>query len=723
MLVSYVRTRFRLRGDALYMRQVFQNLDDGVTHVEEVPAPAPRPGHLLVRTRASVVSAGTERMLVEFGRANLLEKARQQPERVRQVFDKMATDGIRPTIEAVRAKLSEPIALGYAAAGEVIDVGRGVQGFGVGDRVATNGPHAEVVSVPANLCAKIPSDEVSYEEAAFTPLVAIALQGLRLAEPTLGERFVVTGLGLIGLLAVQLLKAQGCQVLGIDPQSDRLELARQFGAETVDIGAGEDPIVAAERFSGGDGADGVIIAAATDSNEPVRQAATMCRKRGRIVLVGVVGLELERQPFFEKELSFQVSCSYGPGRYDPAYEEGGHDYPQGFVRWTAGRNFEAVLDLMATGRLDVLTLVTSRFELGDATSAYEELAERSPLGILLEYPKGSDDVTSRTVFIRPRSSPNKRPGNGVLAVIGAGNYARRTLLPALVKADAQLEVIASRGGSDAAAAAKQFGFRSATTQVDSVLDDHSIDTIVIATRHDSHAALTIRGLEAGKHVFVEKPLALTLNELEAIEKTYSEHADQILCVGFNRRFAPLIRELMNRTRNLLGPRATLITVNAGHVPRDHWIHDPHVGGGRIVGEGCHFIDLARAVTRSPITGVRVQFLGVTTDSASILLDFSDGSTATVHYLAEGAAGFPKERVELFGNGETHVIENFRRIRSYSAGISQMRDVIPSTQDKGHGAMAQSFLEGVRSGRAPIPINELFESSSAAITAQTVASST
>ncbi|MBW3577887.1 MAG: bi-domain-containing oxidoreductase [Actinobacteria bacterium] len=691
------------------MKQVFQDLKDGATRVEEVPAPASRPGHLLVRTNSSVISAGTERMLVEFGRANVLTKARQHPERVRHVLDKMATDGIRPTIDAVKAKLSEPVALGYTAAGEVIDVGKGVRSFKVGDRVATNGPHAEIVSVPANLCAGIPGDHVAFEQAAFTPLAAVALQGLRLAEPTIGERFVVTGLGLIGQLAVQLLRVQGCQVLGIDHRKERLQLAERFGAAPVDLSAGEDPVAAAEAFTGGAGVDGVIIAATTSSNDPIRQAAEMCRKRGRIVLVGVVGLELERQQFYEKELRFQVSCSYGPGRYDPDYEGGGQDYPQGFVRWTAGRNFEAVLGLMAQGRLDVASLTTSHHELADAATAYKELSEPSAIGVLLRYPRVSGVTESRTVTTSSTSRPMPiQRANGVVGVIGAGNYAQRVLLPALAKTDARLAVVASRGGSDAARAAKRFRFERATTDIDSLFDDESIDTLIVATRHDTHAALTVRGLEAGKHVFVEKPLALALQDVDQIRRVVADHPNRILCVGFNRRFSPLTATMKRLLSMVSQPKTLIATVNAGRVPDDHWTQDLDIGGGRIVGEACHFIDLLRHLANNPVQHVHSSYLDTSTnDTASIQMTFEDGSIATVHYVATGSRRFPKERVEAFVQGRVLQLDNFRALRGF--GWPDFKREKLRSQEKGHASCLSAFIQAVQAGGPPpIPVDELLE---------------
>src|SRR5256714_2526766 len=516
------------------MKQVLQNLRDGTTELAEVPSPICKRGHLLVHASRTLISAGTERMLVEFGKASLLERARQQPDKVRMVLDKVSTDGLLPTIEAVRNKLDQPLALGYCNAGVVVEVGDGVSGFKVGDRVASNGWHAEMVCVPANLCAKTP-DAVSDDAAAFTVLGAIALHGIRLAQPTLGEAFAVVGLGLVGLMTVQLLRAQGCRVLGVDFDPNRLALARQFGAETVDLESDGDPVAAAMAFSMGRGVDGVLIAASTQSSDPVRQAARMCRKRGRIVLVGVTGLELSRADFYEKELTFQVSCSYGPGRYDPEYEEKGRDYPLGYVRWTEQRNFEAVLEMMSEGRLDVTPLISHRFPIRDAAKAYEAITENARvLGVLIEYPKEANAASrtqERTVTLA--GSAAARIGGPVIGLLGAGNYASSVLLPAFAKTRARLRAIASANGLTGTHLGKKLGFELSTTDIRAGLSDPQIDTVVIATRHDSHAGYVVAALKAGKHIFVEKPLALRLEEIEAVEEA-------VRAAGANGRVAPIL---------------------------------------------------------------------------------------------------------------------------------------------------------------------------------------
>ena len=696
------------------MKQIVQHLRDGTTEVAEVPAPRAAPGQLLIRTSRSLVSAGTERMLVDFGKANLVDKARQQPDKVRQVLDKVRTDGLAPTIEAVRNKLDQPLPLGYCNVGRVLEVGAGVSGFSPGDRVASNGKHAEVVSVPKNLCAKIP-DNVNDEAAAFAVIGALALQGIRLVRPSLGESVVVTGLGLIGLMAVQLLRAHGCRVLGLDFDPAKLELARQFGAETVDLSTGTDPVAAARPFSRGRGVDAVLLTAATKSNEPVHQAALMCRKRGRIVLVGVTGLELSRADFYEKELTFQVSCSYGPGRYDPNYEDKGQDYPIGFVRWTEQRNLEAVLDMMADGRLELAPLISHRFAIEQAEAAYAVVAGSEPsLGIVLEYPsaetKPEGELLNRTVVIAPK------PVQGVVSArvgfIGAGNYATAVLIPAFKAAGAELVSVASATGVSSVHAARKFGIRSALTDANAVLADPEVDTVVITTRHDSHARFVVAGLEARKHVFVEKPLCLTLEELADIEATYAASSETspapLMMVGFNRRFAPHVMRMKTLLAGVNEPKSFIMTVNAGAIPADHWTQDPAVGGGRIVGEACHFIDLLRYLAGAPLSGYRRSAMdSATGDTVTLQLEFADGSIGCVHYFANGNRSFAKERLEVFCGGAILQLDNFRRLTGYGwPGFKRMN---LRRQDKGQTGCANAFVEAVRNGgTAPIPADEVFE---------------
>lgn len=706
------------------MKQILQNLRTGATEVADLPIPSTKRGQLLISTTHSLVSAGTERMLVEFGKSGWIEKARMQPDKVRLVLDKCKTDGLQSTLEAVFNKLDQPLTLGYCNVGRVAELGKGVEGFELGDRVISNGKHAEVVSVPVNLCAKIP-DCVSDEEAAFTVLSAISLQGIRLVQPTLGETITVIGLGLIGLVTVQLLRAQGCRVLGLDFDKNKLMLARQFGAEVVDLAAGQDPVKTAEHFSRGRGVDAVIVTAATKSSEPIHQAALMCRKRGRIVLVGVTGLKLSRDDFFKKELTFQVSASYGPGRYDPNYEEKGQDYPVGFVRWTEQRNFEAVLDMMAEGHLDVKPLISHRFGIEEAEKAYDLIAGSTPsLGILLQYSGIKVSKDARTVSVLAKSSLNESKrgsvvGKTVVSFVGAGNYATGVLIPAFKEAGAQMHSVASSSGVSGIYAARKFGFDETTTDTKRIFSENVSNSVVITTQHDSHSIFVLQALQAGKHVFVEKPLCLTLTELSEIESAYRKAcsistSSPILMVGFNRRFAPQIQKMKQLLSSYSGPKSIIMTVNAGAIPIDHWTQDTDAGGGRIVGEACHFIDLLRFMAGSPIeSGTKVSMNASKEDTVTISLKFVDGSIGTLHYFANGTKAFPKERLEIFAGGRVLQLDNFRNLTGF--GWPGFRKLNLWRQDKGQKACAKSFVDAVSKGtQAPISIDEVFEVSRVSI---------
>lgn len=683
------------------MRQILQNMKSGDTEIVDIPVMQTRVGYLLISTHRSLVSAGTERMLVEFGQGNLIAKARSQPDRVQQVLDKMRTDGVLTTVEAVFNKLDQPLPLGYCNAGVVVEVGARVDGFRVGQRVVSNGPHASMVSVPQNLCARIP-DGVSDDEAAFTVLAAVGLQGIRLANPTMGERVVVIGLGLLGLMTVQMLIANGCQVLGIDLDAGRCELARQFGAEAIDISTGVDPVAAGMAFSFGRGVDAVLITASTKSSDPVHQAAQMSRQRGRIILVGVTGLELNRADFYEKELTFQVSCSYGPGRYDENYEQKGQDYPFGFVRWTEQRNFEAVLALMASKKLDVRPLISRKVPLEEAPAVYQELVtDRSLLGVLLTYPE-QPSVRESVVKIEPvKKRTSVSASQVVVGVIGAGNFASAVLIPALAKTDAQLHTVATGSGTAAAIAARKFKFSQAASDHRSLLDDPAVNTIFIVTRHNSHARLIIEALQAGKHVFVEKPLALNPTDLAEVREAWQQAGDRQLLVGFNRRFAPQSVRMHKLLQGRTQPLTLIYTVNAGYIPRDHWTQDPEVGGGRIIGEACHFIDLLRFLVDRPIVDVSSRSMGDASgmaggdDKMTITLAFADGSIGTVHYFANGSKRFSKERVEVFSEGRILTLDNFQSLKGY--GWSGLKTDRRWRQDKGHQAELAAFVQRVQTG--------------------------
>ena len=703
------------------MKQILQNLGSGETLLAEVPSPRRGGGHILSETTQSLVSLGTEKMLIDFGKGSWLAKARSQPDKVKQVLQKVKTDGLFTTIDAVRAKLDSPIPLGYCNVGVVLEADD-ASGHKPGDRIISNGPHAEVVAVPDNLTASVP-ENITDEQAAFTVVGSIALQGVRLLLPTLGERVVVSGLGLIGLLAVQILRAHGCQVMGIDFDKRKLELARQFGAETVDLSTGADPVAATQHWTDGVGVDAVLITASAKGDELIHQVASMCRQRGRIVLVGVVGLNLQRADFYEKELSFQVSCSYGPGRYDPNFEKRGLDYPIGFVRWTEQRNFQAVLQLLAEGKIDVDPLITHRFAFDNALEGYQAISDPKALGILLDYGtaqgQGSEKV-SRVVPVAPKTIiKNPVDGEVGVAFVGAGGFTTRMLLPLLPKENVKLRTIVSSQGVSAAHAAKKFGFESVSSDFDSVLKDASIDAVFITTPHHLHASMVCQALEAGKHVFVEKPLALHLNELEQVEQSLDANPSCCLMVGFNRRFSPHMTAAKDWLQASTASKSVIITVNAGAIPADHWTQDPEVGGGRIVGEACHFVDLARYLVGSPITATHAFAMGGGDgrlgDCAAVQLQFADGSLATIHYLANGSKDFPKERIEIFAGERVIVCDNFRKMREIGG---QGRKLNLRGQDKGHRSELESFTQSLISKDDPWPIAraELLEVSRATLEA-------
>ena len=597
------------------MRQIIQDMKSGQTILEEVPVPQVKSGSVLIKTSCSLVSLGTERMLVEFGKASLIDKARQQPDKVKQVLDKIKTDGVQPTIEAVFNKLGHPLPLGYCNSGTVVAIGNGVTEFKVGDRVASNGQHAEYVCVPKNLVAKIP-ENVSDEEAAFTVIGSIGLQGIRLINPQLGETVVVIGLGLIGLIAAQLLQANGCRVIGIDFDEEKVQLAREKNIIGINPTKGTDPVKYVLEETASYGADAILITASTKTDEVIHQAAEMSRKKGRIVLVGVIGLGLRRDDFYKKELSFQVSCSYGPGRYDDDYENRGIDYPLPFVRWTEKRNFETVLQAIAMGRIDVKSLITEEVKLDNYKEIYGDMRKHGSIASIIKYPS---DSKMRTVV--EVTSLNFTGTKGQIGIIGAGNFTSATMLPALTKSKACIRYIASAQGLSAKILAKKVGAKRATSDYHEILKDDVVDLVMITTRHNLHAPMVLDALYAGKHVFVEKPLCLNQKELGEIVTAYqmAQKNGVTLTVGFNRRFSSFavkMKELAGK-----GVKNIIATMNAGFIPSEVWVHDLKTGGGRIIGEACHFIDLCSFLTDSIVTSVCMNAMGCllyTSDAADEL---------------------------------------------------------------------------------------------------------
>jgi predicted dehydrogenase/threonine dehydrogenase-like Zn-dependent dehydrogenase len=692
------------------MHQIIQDLKTGETILAEVPAPMVQRGQVLIQTHRSLVSLGTERMLVEFGKANWLDKARQQPDKVKQVLDKVKTDGLKPTMDAVFRKLGEPLPLGYCNAGEVIGVGAGVTEFKIGDRVVSNGHHAEIVAVPKNLVAKIP-EGVDEEEAAFTVIGAIALQGIRLINPTFGETVVVTGLGLIGLLAVQLLHANGCRVIGLDFDAAKVALAQSFGVEAFAVGDGMNPVALVEQLTGGIGADAVLITASTKSNDVITQAAKMSRKRGRIVLVGVIGLDLQRSDFFEKELTFQVSCSYGPGRYDDHYEQKGNDYPIGFVRWTEKRNFEAILQAIATQRLNVRPLITEVVDLDQFQEIYGNMGNSRSIASILKY-SGQVNAAKTTVATRAHHFTGQK---GVLGIIGAGNFTGAVIAPELARLQAATKYISSAKGLSGTTLAKKYKIPNSTTNYQDILKDPEVDGVLITTRHSAHAQQVMEALAAGKHVFVEKPLALTYEELDAIAAVYEQH-HQTLTVGFNRRFSPFAIDARHQLGDA-GPLNVIATMNAGAIPANHWTQDMQSGGGRIIGEACHYIDLITFLTGSLVESVVMNALGPhapeNTDNAVIILKYQNGSQGVINYFSNGSKAYSKERVEIYSQGRTMVLDNFRK----STYFGFKKSGLQQTQDKGHREQFRLFVERLKNGgAATIPFEEIMNTSRAAIAA-------
>lgn len=691
------------------MKQLLQNIKTGKATIEDVPMPTPREGQALVKVEASLVSAGTERMVVEFAEKSLVGKARSRPDLVKQVLDKAKREGVVNTMQAAFNRLDQPMALGYSSAGTIIALGKKMQGFKVGQRVACAGGgfavHAEYNVVPRNLLTPLPKN-VDFESAAFTTLGAIALHGFRLAKPQLGENVAVIGLGLVGLLTIQIASAAGCNVLGIDLDPKRIALASSLGLEAVSRARAEST---SHLFTAHRGFDVVLICADTPSNDPVELAGVIVRDKARVVATGAVGLTLPRKIYYEKELSFINSRSYGPGRYDSNYEENGQDYPLGYVRWTEGRNFQAVVDLMESGKLIAKPLVTHRFPIEKATQAYEVITGKKKenfLGVLLTYPEGKRKEESRITF---PTIVNRKSSIVNLGVLGAGLFANSVLLPSIKKVDGiQLVGIASAGGLHAQHAGKKFGFKYATSSDDEIINDPNINTVAILTRHDSHAELVVKALKAGKNVFVEKPLAINSDQLSVISKQLKKTDNCLLLTGFNRRFAPLAQSLKSQVSNLQSPLHAHYRINAGYLPPTHWTQDPSVGGGRIIGEACHFIDFITFLVGAAPVSVSAHALPdggkYREDNVSMTFTFPDGSIGVVDYLANGDKSFPKERVEVFCGGAVAVLDDFVSLQITRDG--KMKEE-RGAQDKGWLNEWKAFVKAIHEGcEPPIPYDQL-----------------
>ncbi|HJX92882.1 MAG TPA: bi-domain-containing oxidoreductase [Pyrinomonadaceae bacterium] len=690
------------------MKQVLQNRKTGRPFVGEVPVPALQRGRVLVRTVASLISAGTERMAVEAVSKGLVNEARQRPDLVKAVVAKVKSEGLLNTFASVRNKMEASTTLGYSAAGVVVEVGEDVSEFQIGDRVACAGvgfaSHAEVLSVPKNLCVHLP-ESVSFDCGAFGTLGAIALQGVRLAEPTLGESIVVIGLGLVGQLTVQLLKANGCRVFGLDLDPERVQLAIELGADEAAI-SNDESAKMIDSWTRGRGADAVLITAATDSNQPVEFAAKISRLKGRVVIVGMTGLNIPRQPFFSRELKLTISMSYGPGRYDPDYEERGHDYPLAYVRWTEKRNIEAFVELIESGKLNVERLITHRFPIEDAESAYQLISGNvgeSYLGVILNYDP-ERQVTRRVVL---NQTPKSRADKAItLGVIGAGGYVPAMLLPHFKTTGVNFRSIATASGVSAHDVGKRFGFEFAVSSAEEVLEDNYINLVVVGTRHDLHAELATKALQLNKHVFVEKPLALTDAQLDGIASAAATSSGHLM-VGFNRRFSSLARQAKELFAGRDVPLSIIYRINPGRIPKDHWTQNEKEGGGRIVGEVCHFVDLMTFLTDAKPVSVFAESVSAKSggvidfDSVFITLKFSDGSNGTIAYLAEGDKALAKERVEIFGAGKVFVLDDFRSGKTYKDNRESV--VTLKAQDKGQADQVRAVCSSILSN-APAPIS-------------------
>ncbi|NDV25132.1 bi-domain-containing oxidoreductase [Desulfovibrio sp. JC010] len=703
------------------MKQVVQTLKTGVVEVVDVPVPTLHDSFVLVQTKKSLISAGTEKTKIDIGKKNLLQKAKARPDLVRQVLQKVKSVGLTKTIQMVKTRLGAPNPLGYSLAGEVIAVGGLVQGLKPGDRVACAGAgyanHAEFNSIPKNLVSQIPKG-VSDEEAAFTTMGAIALQGIRLADPKLGETFLVLGLGLVGQLTVQMLKANGCNVIGYDLVRNKVDLAEEYGA--IGVSGKTDLVQACRALTKERGVDGVIVCAGTSSNTPIEQCGVVTREKGRVVVVGAVRMDIPREDYFKKEISVVISRSYGPGRYDPFYEESGNDYPIGFVRFTEQRNMESFLDLLAQKKIDVTKLITHRFMIDEALEAYSVIEGKTKepyLGIIMDYDANVSVETDHSVRRHFQNVENDALG---LSLFGAGNYATGTLLPLLREIDlVDFVGIATATGKSAQNVGGKYNFRFCGGDIDSLLSPEA-NAVMVTTRHDTHASSVRRILEANKSVYVEKPLAMTVAELSGIHKSYQNSEGQLM-VGYNRRYSPLTIYIQDHFKDVYGPKIVNIRVNAGFIPDTHWIQDPKKGGGRIIGEACHFIDLAMAlVGAKPIS---VYSAATAKDNKSPLLNdnviisvtFDNGSIASIVYTADGSKAMSKELVEVFGGGKSAVLNDFKDAICFSSATKRSQKKLRS-QDKGQRNMLNSWVNGVLSGTPVLDYESIMFSSLATVLA-------
>ncbi len=690
------------------MKIVTLDIKNGQISLVSTPTPEIINDQVLIKSEKSLISLGTEKMLIDFGRSSYLNKALKQPKRVAQVINKISTDGIFPTYEAVKNKLNEPLQLGYSNYGVVIE--SKCKEFDVGDKVISNGPHSEFFSASKNLVAKVP-DNIEPSQASFTVLASIGLQGIRLMSPMIGETVVVYGLGVIGLLSSQILKANGCNVIGIDIDENKCHLARKLDINALNIGDKDLLIREIMRQTNEYGADSILITAKTDTNDVIKNSANMCKKSGKVILIGDVGLNLDRNDFYEKEISFQVSSSYGPGRYDYAYEEKNIDYPYAYVRWTAKRNFEAILNLMAADKINTDDLISKEFDFEDILSAYKNIENTDNLGIIINYNhEGKEKEFDRKIVLK-EPIPNKQKSSVNLGFLGTGSYAKRFLLPELNNKKIRLKTAVSQNGLSAALAAEKHGFEICSSDPNDIFSDHEINTVFIATRHDSHADYVERSLKNNKNVFVEKPLAINYEGIDKIINRLNEGSK--LMVGFNRRFSKLIIKIKSILQDSNSPSSIIYTINAGKMEVNHWTVDESVGGGRIIGEVCHFIDLLRYLVGTKIKNWNVINMDNTKDCVAIQIKFEDGSIGVINYFANGNNRYSKENIEIFNNGNIIKLDNFNSLYFY--GYKKFKNIKLWKQDKGQKQCIKAFIDSVIDSKpSPIPVSELIEVSKIAI---------
>ncbi len=688
------------------MKKIVQNVKNGETKLINIPVPTPLKGKVLIKSNRSLVSLGTERMLVDFSKSSYLQKARKQPEKVKMVLDKVKTDGLIPTINTVFNKLNEPMSLGYCNSGVVVEIGDDVKKFKVGDRVISNGAHSEYISVSENLVHKIP-DNVNDDDAAFTVIGAIALQGVRLCNPTIGETIVVYGLGLIGLITIQILKANGCKVIGIDLDEEKNNIAKSFGVDTVNpknISEVEYVIEQTNKI----GCDGVIITASAKTNEIIANSAKMSRKRGRIILVGVIGLNISRADFYEKELTFQVSCSYGPGRYDYEYEENGNDYPLPYVRWTENRNFGTILSLIENQSINLEPLITEKKNFLDAKEVYDNINKSKSIATIFVYPE-NQKIEKKIKVSNKTFSTNIN----LTSIIGAGGFTSSMIIPSLYKLNYDIKYLSSSNGLNSSRLAKKYKIEYSTTDNNLIFNDKDVKHVFITTRHNTHYDLVMKAMDANKNIFVEKPLCLKKEELKKIIKKHSNSKSKIT-VGFNRRFAPFSKIVKNFLVNQNTKINIVINVNAGFIPKDSWIQDLKVGGGRIVGEACHFVDLCIFYTSSLVGGVVANSISDqndgNSDNVSILLKHENGSNSNINYFSNGSKKYSKERIEIFVNGKNVIIDNWRKLSIYDSNKILTKK---KNQDKGHYNQFKELKENFSdANRELIPFSEIVNATEA-----------